>query len=159
MKADDTPETAPRRSLWPYGIIISLSLVVVWLLSFVVFASSQMPVLESETAYADSLEYDRIMADRAASAALGWRVDVDVMDDAVVYRITDAEGRPVRGLSGTLRMARPDTQAADAEVEFAEQAPGVYRAPRGGIGGVFRLAARLEGGPEAFVDERKAVFR
>lgn len=155
---NDTPAGAPRRSLWPYGIMVCLGLVITGQLYFVAFASQHGPVLESETAYADSLAYDRIMADRAASAALGWRLEVEVVADGVLYRIDDREGRPVEGLSGSLRMVRADTAAADAEVAFEEQAPGVYRAPRVARGGVFRLAARLERGADAFVDARKAVF-
>lgn len=156
MASDGTP--AGRRSLWPYGIIGFLGFVVVVQAVFITVATRNAPVLESETAYADSLLYDEVMRDRAASAALGWRVAVEVDGEAVRYAITDDTGAPVSGLSGTLRMVRADTRAADAEVEFEETAPGVYRAARGPGDGVYRLAARLEGGPSPWVDDRKAVL-
>lgn len=158
MTTCEQTDGPPRRSWWPYGIIAFLGMVVVVQAVFITVATRNRPVLESETAYADSLAYDAVMQARAVSAALGWRVTVEVGDDAVRYRVADRTGAPVMGLSGTLRMVRADTASADAEVAFVEQSPGLYRAPRSAPGGLYRLAARLEGGPEAFVDERKAVF-
>lgn len=148
-----------RRSRWPYGIIGALAFVVSAQAAMIAIASNNPPVLESETAYADSLRYDDVVDARRASAALGWTAAVEVTADAVVYTVTDAAGAPVAGLSGGLRMARPDTRAADAEVAFAEVAPGVYRAPRAAGAGVFRLSARLAGGPSPWLDERRAVFQ
>jgi len=153
-----TNRQPPRRSLWPYAIIASLLGVVAVQAVLVTVATRNAPVLESETAYADALDHDAVMQARAASAALGWQVTVDVMPDGVVYRVVDRRGLPVRGLSGTLRMVRADTAAADAEVAFEEQAPGIYRAARSASEGVYRLAARLEGGPDPFVDTRRVVF-
>lgn len=154
MSTDDTA----RRSLWPYAIMGFLGFVVVVQAVFVTVATRNPPVLESETAYADSLHYDDVMQARAASSALGWRVTVEVDDAAVRYAIVDGIGAPVTGLSGTLRMGRSDTRAVDAEAAFEEIAPGVYRAARGPGDGLYRLAARLEGGPSPWIDDRRAVL-
>lgn len=156
------PSDETRRSLWPYGIMAGLGFVVMVQVVFLVVAQRNAPVLESQTAYADSLAYDGVMQDRAASAALGWRATVEVEAGAVRYVIVDGRGQPVGGLSGAVRMLRSDTTAADAEVAVVEGPPGVYTArrtcPGRCPGGVFRLAARLEGGPSPWVDERRAVL-
>lgn len=148
----------PSRSLWPYAIIASLVFVAAVQVAFVLVASRNAPVLESETAYADALEYDGVMAARRASAALGWRVTVEAGGDAVRYRVQDAAGAPVAGLAGAVRYARADTRAADAERPFAEVGPGLYRAERPAARGVFRLSARLEGGAAPWVDTRVVVL-
>lgn len=148
----------PSRSLWPYAIIASLVFVAAVQIAFVVVASRNAPVLESETAYADALEYDAVMASRRASAALGWRVVVEAGGDAVTYRVRDAVGAPVAGLRGALGYARADTRAADAERPLTEVEPGLYRAERPAARGVFRLSARLDGGPSPWVDTRVVVL-
>lgn len=126
--------------------------------AFVIIAGQNPPVLVSETAYADAQHFDAVIDARRAAAALGWRVEVAPGADAVIYRVADAAGAPVRGLGGTLRYARADTTAADAERPFVEVGPGVYRAQRPAMGGVFRLSAQLDGGRAPWLDTRAAVL-
>lgn len=153
-----TPEPSPRRSLWPYGIIAALGFVIAVQAGLLIIASGNRPVLESETAYEDSLAYDAVVEARRAARALGWTVRVELAPDGVQYRLTDAAGQPVVGLTGTLSLTRADTDRTDAEAPFVEVAPGIYRADRPARGGLYRLAARLEGGPDPWIDDRREVL-
>lgn len=147
-----------RRSPWPYAIIAALGFVIAVQAALLTIASGNRPVLESESAYADALEYDTIVEARRAASALGWQVHVELSRDRVQYRLRDAAGQPVSGLTGTLSLKRADTDRGDAESPFSEVAPGVYQAARPARGGVYRLAARLEGGPQPWIDDRREVF-
>ncbi|MCB9542261.1 MAG: FixH family protein [Myxococcales bacterium] len=121
----------PSRSLWPYAIIASLVFVAAVQIAFVFVASRNAPVLESETAYADALEYDAVMAARRASAALGWRVVVEAGGDAVTYRVRDAAGAPVPGLRGalSLRARRHPRRRRRAAADRGRARPLPRRAP------------------------------
>lgn len=160
IRADD-PHPAPRpaRSLWPVGVIAALVFVAGVQTAFVIIASDNAPVLESETAYADALDYDRVIDARRAAAALGYTARVEVSGGAVTYRLTDAAGAPVTGLTGALVYRRADTRAADATHPFTEAAPGVYRAARPAAAGLLRAEARLapaDGTP--WLDRRDLVL-
>lgn len=157
------PHEAPRpaRSLWPVGIIAALVFVAGVQTAFVLIARDNAPVLESETAYADALEYDQVIAARRAAAALGYTARVEVSADAVTYHLTDPAGAPVTGLTGALVYRRADTRAADASHPLTEAHPGVYRAARPAHGGLYRADARLT--PEApdappWLDRRDLVL-
>ncbi len=138
--------------------LIGLALVVLINLGMLVVAYRNKPVLESDEAYEEALRYDQVIEAERASAALGWRAEVQVEGD-VVYTVRDAGGQPLGGLRGNLRVRRSDTVAFDAEHPLEEVAPGRYRAPRPKAPGLYEMHARLEGGPAPWLDERRVVVR
>lgn len=158
MPSESSVPSVSSPNRWPMAIVGALVGVAVVQAAFVFIASHNPPVLVSETAYADAQQYDAVIEARRAAAALGWRVEVAPSVDGVIYRVADAAGAPVRGLGGTLRYARADTTAADAERPFVEVEPGAYRAQRPAMSGVFRLSARLDGGRAPWVDSRAVVL-
>lgn len=143
-------------TLWPLGIAVGLGVVVTANMILIHIASANAPVLENEAYYEASLEYQKVIDQREASAALGWTADVDLRDGAVRYRVRDRLGYPVTGLKGEISLSRLDTSAFDTTVTAQEVERGVYVAeldPK--LQGYVRVTARFEGGEAAWLDERR----
>ena len=144
------PPSVP--SPWPRGIAASLGVVVVANMIMLTFALRNPSVRVAEDPYADGLEYDQVMAERAASAALGWKVSLKVcphgLSDVcrVELAVHDRDGRPVAGLTGSVEARRGDTAELDRAAAVAQTEGGGYVANlRLGQPGVYELSVRLEG--------------
>ncbi len=149
--------TAPptQRSPWPWAIAAGMGVVFAVNGFMFYLANTHRPILEAEDYYERGLEHDRVIEAERASARLGWRADVAVVDGGVRYTVSDRDGQRVTGLVGALAMTRADTRAYDREGPFVEVGPGVYRAVRGDGHGLFRLRAHLAGAAgTSWVDAR-----
>lgn len=86
--------------------------------------------------YAQAAHWGEAMAEQAASQRLGWQAEA-VLEPTpagsalrpVVLTVRDAEGAPVEGLQGTVRLSRPQQSRAQAEIPLQAVAgqPGTYR--------------------------------
>ena len=59
-----------KKSLWPYGIILSLVLFAVFIVSVAVYISGKQVSLTHQDYYVESVEYDEIMAMKRAAQNL-----------------------------------------------------------------------------------------
>ena len=80
---------------------------------FTVWAVQTFPGEVSPRAYEDGLAYNRILAERRAESALGWRTRVTQgsAPGHVTARFVDAAGRPIEGLTVKAAFTRPATQS------------------------------------------------
>ncbi len=130
-------ELLPPHIAWPLFVVTLLVMGVSVAVGTLVLANSDGGAQVVEDYYRKALDWDAHAAEVAATAALGWRVDLVVApgegDDEPVLEIAfrDPDGRPVTGLSGTVRAFRPQWTApvAVAPLAEADDAPGVYRLP------------------------------
>jgi nitrogen fixation protein FixH len=77
----------------------------------------------------ESLEWDRELAVREHSAALAWSVaGLDRSSDghSLSVQLIDADGQPLRGLTGAVRLERSDSAAHDLELPLRETGDGRY---------------------------------
>lgn len=146
------------RSWWPLGIVAGLSIVAVANAIMITYALQNPSVRVSEDPYLDGLHYDEVIAERRASEALGWDVDIDVCATGmgetceVALVVRDRSGAPVRGLTGSVDARRGDNEALDRNASFEELSDGRYLASVGlATGGLYELSIRLEGGPSPWV--------
>ncbi|PQO22911.1 nitrogen fixation protein FixH [Rhodobacteraceae bacterium WD3A24] len=102
-----------------FGAIIAANLVLAWQ------AVGTFPGLEVENSYVASQTFNERLA---AQQALGWTVDAEVTDGALVVRITGDDGRPseVGALSATL--GRPTHVREDRSPDFVYHQD-AFRAP------------------------------
>jgi nitrogen fixation protein FixH len=128
------PAPAPR-SLWRNEIVWLLVGIVVLVLGvnigMVWFALRHAPSLVQEDYYDASKRYDSEHAARLASERLGWTLgDVPALRERgrFALRITDAQGRPVSGLAGSIQAYRPSNAALDQTLQWHEDPaqPGQY---------------------------------
>ena len=79
--------------------------------------------------YRKGLHYnERIAADRR-QASLGWTETLEVgRDGSVRLALTEADGRPVRGVRITGVLGRPSTSRHDIALMLVEASPGKYEA-------------------------------
>lgn len=118
--------------------------------AFIVVATRSFPGLASKEAFSNGLARS-FYAERAAHAeqrARGWRMGLEGRREAdggarLVVRMTDGEGRGLRGLAleGTLR--RRVTEADDRVLSFEEAGDGRYEARLSEVkGGAWRIVLR-----------------
>lgn len=124
-----------KHRAWPVGIVVGLGFVVVANAIMIGIALSHPSVPAAEDHWAESLDWDRELAQRERSAALGWSV-VEIgasaeLPGAVELRVVDREGRALTGLSGTLALERSDSDRFDRELKLVELGEGRYRSAEG----------------------------
>jgi nitrogen fixation protein FixH len=79
--------------------------------------------------YRKGLHYnERIVADERQER-LGWTASLDVLPNgAIVLRLLEADGRPVRGLKVLASLGRPATSRHDLTLNLIETQAGTYEA-------------------------------
>jgi nitrogen fixation protein FixH/copper chaperone CopZ len=92
------------------------------------FALSSWTGLVSDSAYAEGLGSDRVLAQSRAEAALGWRgsIEYDSATGRLTVALADRRGRPLAGLHLTAQWLRPTSEGFDREIELREATPGRY---------------------------------
>ncbi|MEX1362847.1 MAG: FixH family protein [Nannocystaceae bacterium] len=160
---------AHGRSPWPWGIGIGLGIVVLANAIMIHLAVSNPSVPASADHYGESLRWDEVQAERTRAQQLGWQVRLQPCElrpqlvDAAGPRgcalrlsVRDAQGAPVRGLSGEVTAQRSDDATLDREVAVREAEAGEYQGTLAlAQPGLYTFAIRLEGGPAPWVDERR----
>jgi len=130
-----------RKSLWIPTLMVGLMLVVVAVNgTMIYFAQSTFSGLDTEKAYAEGIEYNTILQEAAASAALGWTAKTSFTKIAggrhIAVTIADKNGKPVDGLDMTAHLVRPVSTAFDQLLALRPEGAGVYGAdlalPAGG---------------------------
>ena len=91
------------------------------------------PVVDADY-YARGLSYNRDTARQRSGERLGWRMETAMAGDALVVRVTDGTGMPVRGGRITVALmgagggpAQTSAAAAGTQTLFNERSPGVYQ--------------------------------
>jgi nitrogen fixation protein FixH len=105
--------------------------------------------------YRRAVAWDDTMAERSASAALGWRIDAVLVEQgrgaAVEVRVYDAAGLPVAGARVEAAVHHRSV-AAGAPRALRERAPGRYRRPIAGARpGLHVVDVVVERGADRFV--------
>ncbi|NVB40598.1 FixH family protein [Pseudenhygromyxa sp. WMMC2535] len=125
------PGTAGSRSnlAWPIGIVVGLGIVLVANAIMITVAVSHPSVPAAEDHWRESMDWDRELEAREASAALGWTMGEFTRSDegALEMRILDAAGEPLPGLAGELRLERADDASRDASLTLVDLGEGRYR--------------------------------
>lgn len=128
------------------GMIVFFSIIIAVNTVFITLAMKSFPGEDQRRSYVQGLEYNDVIANRRAQAALGWSAAVNLVDDRVMIRITDAEDAPVMGLALSGRLRHPANLDFDRELSFTEVRAGVYAAPVVDLpDGVWTLTAQAEG--------------
>ena len=83
------------------------------------------PQLVSPSYYDDAAGYDRVLDAERGSLETGWSADLrPAPPGRIVLQVTDAQGRPVPGLAGTLTLYRPSDAALDRVLALREEPAG-----------------------------------
>lgn len=150
------------RGVW-IGIIAGLGFVVAANAVMISVAVSNQPALETDDHYGEAMRYDEVIEARAATAALGWRVDVQSCEGALSpctfqLSVTDAGGEAVGDLNGELLLRRADTASLDRTAPITSLGGGRYEAEFDlGAAGLYELNLDLRGDAGDFVDKRRVV--
>ncbi|HVO04924.1 MAG TPA: FixH family protein [Candidatus Cybelea sp.] len=122
-----------RRSLWIPGIFVGGMLVVIAVnAALVYFATHTFSGLDTDAYYQEGVQYNAVLKDAAASAALGWSAKADIQPNGGSRRlslwITDKSGLPLTGLKVSVHMVRTISTAFDQLVTMQPSATeqGVY---------------------------------
>jgi nitrogen fixation protein FixH len=120
-----------RRSLWIPTLMVVLMLGVVVVNGVMIFlAQSTFSGLDTTKAYQEGIEYNAILKEAAASAALAWTAKTNVTPAAggrhLSVTITDKAGQPVQGLSVDAHLVRPVSTAFDQRLTLHSEGAGIY---------------------------------
>ncbi len=112
-----------------FGVMIAVNIL------FVVLAITTHPGEIAPRAYVQGLKFNDAIAERDASIARGWKMGAALHPTAsgaaVVVKLRDRAGDPVRGADVTASLRRPVASDDDRTLHFVEIAPGDYRADIG----------------------------
>lgn len=142
-----------RKNLWPLGIICGLAFVVITNLTMVTIAIQNPSLPETESHWNDALAFNEEYDLRKQSAEKNWTFQIkncsslDEQDQcALRIRILDAQGQPVTGLRGQVRLRRGDHNDSDRDIALDPLGSGDYRA-RFPLGrrGMYSVELRTQG--------------
>jgi nitrogen fixation protein FixH len=126
-----------------FGVIIAVNI------AFAVIAVESFPGEDVRRSYLQGLQYNQTLAERRAQAALGWRAEADLQQqaDGVALQVVmlTREGAPVRGATLAGELEWPTAARLDRTLAFEPAGEGRYIAPLGELQrGRWRLRARAE---------------
>jgi len=116
-----------------FALLAFFGVIVVANTIFITLAVKSFPGEAEEKPYMQGLNYNKVLADRAEQAALGWRAEVAraerAGDGAVIgLRLYDAAGAPLLRLSIDGALKRPAHHGEDAALAFNLSSEGIYLA-------------------------------
>lgn len=114
------------------------------------FALSDFRGTIVDSGYVASQDFNRDNALLAAQAARGWTVDAEAEGARAAVTLTDADGRPLEGLTLSAVARRPVDERLDAALTLMEVAPGRYESVERLAAGQWRLSLRAEGAGEPY---------
>jgi len=126
----------PPHIAWPLFVVVLLLSGIGGAFAVLIAAKSDGGVQIVENYYEKAARWDDTAAQRAASDALGWKIEVRIepFDSSKALQpvelfISDRTGEPVTDLTGTIRAFRPQRVPAGAEIPLHGDVdrPGVYR--------------------------------
>lgn len=127
--ADPTPSSR-RAWAWPVGIVVGLGFVVSANAVMISIALLHPSTPAAADHWAESMTWDRELAVREHSAALGWSIATlgwrDASRDHVELRLLDADGEPLPGLRGRVTLERSDSAEYDVSLGLLEIGDGRY---------------------------------
>lgn len=120
-----------RRSLWIPALFVGLMLLVVVVNgTMMYFAQSTFSGLDTDQAYQQGIQYNTILKEAEASAALGWTAKTTVTPAGaarhLAVSIIDKGGKPVQGLELTAHLVRPVSTAFDRKLTLGAEGNGIY---------------------------------
>ena len=148
---------------WPIGIAVGLGSVGVANAIMISIALSHPSTPAAKDHWAESLDWDRELAVREASAALGWSIDALTQrdDGTLELSLHDADARALLGAHGTVALARADRADLDCTLALQELGGGRYvvvgELPPHGLYRVTLDISRDDG--ERFVVTRELALR
>ncbi|MBK0400992.1 FixH family protein [Limibaculum sp. M0105] len=101
-----------------FGVILAANLTMLFA------ATGTFPGLVVKNSYVASQEWNLRASEQRA---LGWKAQAAISGEGLAVRMVDAEGHPVLGLTVSVVIGRPASQAEDRRLELVEDA-GIYRA-------------------------------
>jgi nitrogen fixation protein FixH len=142
-------------SMWPLAIVLFLGTTVVANVSMLIYAQNDPSVAVETDYYEKAKHYDEIMAERAASATLGWKAQVVLAQDpsdGFAARLTDASELPVEGAKVNVTYFQIARSGQQQVASLTETAPGVYQS-NGKIGnkGLWQFELRATRANQLFV--------
>lgn len=138
-----------------FGVIIVVNTI------FVTYAVRSFPGEYQKKSYMQGLQFNEVLAERAAQEALGWRVEIVHVDPAGAIEIAarDKSGTVLRGLSVAGSLKRPTNDENDRDMIFQAMADGVYRAEAGALlPGAWDLSLNIADGADARLDANSRII-
>lgn len=152
----------PRRAAGPWAVVLGLITAVAINLGMVWIAVAHRSAPVPGDPEADALGFDDTLAQRRASAALGWRVEVGPCRTGAAGQceltidVLDRDGRGVEDLRGRVVARRADDASFDRDAELRPLGLGHYAATLPtGAPGRYALAITLDGEASAWGGERE----
>ena len=106
-----------------FGIVISVNV------TMAVLASGTWTGLVVKNSYVASQEYNTVLRDARAQAALGWTSKLSYEDGRLRFLLLTQDGTALAGAGVDARLSRPVGTNQDDAVDFSESAPGKYERP------------------------------
>jgi nitrogen fixation protein FixH len=126
-----------------FGVVIAINV------AFAVMAVRSFPGEDVRRSYTQGIQYNDILAERRAQAALGWRASAELVDTnggpALEVTLHSRDGAPLSGMDVAGALQWPTDSRLDRALSFEEVAAGRYRARVENLqAGRWRLRARAE---------------
>jgi len=165
MKIDIPPHIG-----WPLLIVAFLLMSVGVSVTALLLAGADGGAQVIDDYYQKGVNWEETAVERAASRALGWQISLDVLEQEeevpglrrLEVRVIDREGQAVQGLHGVVRLFRPQTVEAVAEMPVLPVTGqnGLYsQLVPIGTDGIWDFELRLEREGQVFTDRIRKRLR
>ena len=134
MNRENQTIPAPPRDLWvPWLFVAGFALVILVNGIMIYFAMASFTGLQTEGHYQRGLDYNDVLAAKAAEEKLGWSVEVDLTETGgsfvrVSVTAADRAGNPLNDAGVKVRLVRPVQAGHDMDVTLAAAGNGRYSA-------------------------------
>lgn len=156
--------SAPKRRfrdklVWPGMVFILISISFTLMSITLYLAVSDRSFGVEDEYYAKAVSWDETAADRAASEALGWSIDLTLAPDvdlsgkrAVMVVLTDSQGEPVEAKASEVYAFHHARRKEAVQFDLTRIAPGRYSAGAPLLrDGVWQVRLRFERGRDVFL--------
>jgi nitrogen fixation protein FixH len=111
---------------------------------FLYHAITSFPGEDVKKSYVQGLNYNATLADRAVQSELGWTAEAGLADNAVIFRLNDADGQALTGHVVVGELRRLATGREDRSLVFQARGNGDYASDVSALGaGQWRLQVRV----------------
>lgn len=167
----DHSQAKPRRELTGKHVLISVVLFFAVLIlvngTFIFAAVGSFRGEDVKQSYRQGLEYNSVLDDRRAQAALGWTAIVDIEDNEsdvsatgakqIIVKIKDAKGQSMSGVLIKGRLRHPIDTARDIPLTFASGVPAIAEIRLSA--GRWTLEAEAQRGDDKFAFRKDVAFK
>jgi len=149
-----------KRSLWPYGLILTFAVFIGWIATFIGLAVRSSQDLVMEDYYEQEVRYQEQIDRESRTAPVGRQIAVLYQPAAERIEVRLPAAHAAAGLTGSVKWYRPSDASQDWESPLSVDAQGRQEFEAGGLSfGLWKLRITWHCQGEEFYADRSVILQ